>query len=388
VDDLTRVLTKRRKAMQTLSHLIRCARLGGRWATCHIAQVRSASSRVIHRLGRWADAVEPCRLPAPVPLPVRVPRLGAVALLPALLLAMLAASPALASRTSGFEATADGRLVDVQVQVDGSTAPLYFPSDGSDRRYFQAFRGRHYALAITNKTGRRIGVLIAVDGLNVVNGQRSRLAADEAMYVLDPWERTVIRGWRSSLQDVRQFVFVDEERSYAERTGQANGDLGWVRVLAFNERGQRWFDYAPGRVNERERGQSEDEVRPFGAREGKDENAPQAQRRDEAGAAPEVQGQEGDLVTPRKSAGSTKLLYGNDAAPAPQSVPGTGWGEKRWDPVRRVWFVPEPFPTDQLVLRYEYASGLRALGITPRGTRDRLWEREHGELGFAQPPRW
>ena len=33
-----------------------------------------------------------------------------------------------------------------------------------------------------------------------------------------------------------------------------------------------------------------------------------------------------------------------------------------------------------------YASGLRALGIIPR--RARVWERERGELGFAQPPRW
>lgn len=373
--------------MQTLLNPITCARLSGRWAARRIAGARSASSRVVRRLARWTDSLEPCRLPAPVPLPVRVPRLGAVILLPALMLAVLSASPVAASRGSGFETTADGRLVDVQVQVDGRTAPLYFPTDGSDRRYFQAFRGRHYALVITNNTGHRIGVLIAVDGLNVVNGQRSRLAADEAMYVLGPWEHTVIRGWRSSLQDVRQFVFVDEERSYAERTGQANGDLGWVRVLAFNERGRRWFDYSPGRVNERERGRSEDEVRPYGAREEKGGDAPQAQRRDEAGAAPEAQSQEGDVAGPRKTMGSTKSLYGE--SPAPQTaVPGTGWGEKRRDPVQRVWFVPESYATDQLVLRYEYASGLRALGIIPRGFRDRLWEREHGQLGFAQPPRW
>jgi len=39
------------------------------------------------------------------------------------------------------------------------------------------------------------------------------------------------------------------------------------------------------------------------------------------------------------------------------------------------------------VFRYEYASGLRALGIRPVRYRDRLWEREHGDLGFALPPR-
>ena len=42
--------------------------------------------------------------------------------------------------------------------------------------------------------------------------------------------------------------------------------------------------------------------------------------------------------------------------------------------------------SDQIVLRYEYASGLRALGINLQ--RNRLWDRERGELGFAQPPKW
>jgi len=54
-------------------------------------------------------------------------------------------------------------------------------------------------------------------------------------------------------------------------------------------------------------------------------------------------------------------------------------------PTTEVDFEPVRRATDQLVLRYEYASGLHALGIFPRG--NRTWEREHGQLGFAQPPR-
>ncbi len=307
-------------------------------------------------------------------------------LIPVLMLAVMAATPADAARGSRFELTADGRLVDVQVLVGGDATPLYFPGDRHDRRYFQAFRGRNYSLAVTNNSGRRIGVLIAVDGLNVVNGERSRLASGEAMYVLDPWERTVIRGWRSSLDDVRKFVFVDEERSYAERTGQANGDLGWIRVLAFNEGGHAWYD-APGRVKERERvRENDDEVRPYGSLDERGGEDSKAERRDMAERAPEAQGQDGDVVGPRKPQTSTKSLERSEP-PSAQSVPGTGWGERRRDPVRRVWFVPQTHATDHLVFRYEYASGLRALGIRPRGTRDRVWERENGELGFAQPPR-
>jgi hypothetical protein len=70
------------------------------------------------------------------------------------------------------------------------------------------------------------------------------------------------------------------------------------------------------------------------------------------------------------------------------SNPGTGWGERRRDVVNRTWFTAESTPADHIVLRYEYRSGLRALGIDVRRHRDRLWEREGGDLGFAQPPRW
>jgi hypothetical protein len=68
------------------------------------------------------------------------------------------------------------------------------------------------------------------------------------------------------------------------------------------------------------------------------------------------------------------------------SFPGTGWGQHQYDHVNRVQFTAQRWATDQIVFRYEYASGLRALGIFPN--RDRLRERDNGELGFAKPPAW
>ena len=78
---------------------------------------------------------------------------------------------------------------------------------------------------------------------------------------------------------------------------------------------------------------------------------------------------------------------GQDEAPrAEGAFPGTGWGEHRSDPVQRVEFTAERRAADTIVFRYEYASGLRALGIIRH--RDRLRDRDNGELGFAKPPRW
>lgn len=271
---------------------------------------------------------------------------------------VLATERVLYKPASSAHSTADGSLVDVQVQVSGSSAPLFFRPGQWDRHYFEAFKGRNYSLVVRNTTGRRVGVVIAVDGINVVNGEITRLANDEPMYVLDPYERAVIRGWRTSLDEVRKFVFVDEERSYAERTGQANGDLGWIRVLAFREV-QPFFRAEP-KVRERrdDLGSREESAAPAPSAE----RAPLAQKESRAG----LEGEAG-----RQSM--------NDANP------GTGWGDRKHDPVQRTFFQAERRATDHLVLRYEYANGLRALGIHTR--RPRLWDREDGLLGFAKPPK-
>ena len=279
---------------------------------------------------------------------------------------------------SNSHASIGGNIVDVQVKVDGAQAPLYFKSGTHDRHYFQAFKGRNYSLVLRNTTGRRIGVLIAVDGLNVVNGERSSLDRHEQMYVLDPWESAEIQGWRSSLEDVRRFVFVDEDRSYAERTGQANGDMGWIRVMAYREvERQPWW----GRWTQPQGKYREDSRDARGQLDG---TAPEATN--EAAPAPA----KGEMKAAQPQAESRSMGgqgYAQDQAPqAPQAAPGTGWGDRRYDPVQQTSFEPQAWAADQVVLRYEYASGLRALGSYLR--QPRVFERERGERGFAKPPRW
>jgi len=279
-----------------------------------------------------------------------------------------------------WDRTANGSLVDVQVLVAGQAAPLYFAPGRWDRRYFQALRGRNYALRVHNRTGRRVGVLIAVDGLNVVNGERSSLRRNEAMYVLDPWESATIRGWRTSLDQVRQFVFVDEERSYAERTGQANGDMGWIRVLAFEERRpMAWFSRPELRrpLGDASGGRADGDLRENESRDAR----PQANEAPVLGTD-RVLRQE--MSAPRSAEKS--MAEGMAAAPQADAYPGTGWGERRQDPVRETSFVAAATAGDHLVFRYEYATSLRALGIALDG--DRLRNRERGELGFAKPPKW
>jgi hypothetical protein len=301
--------------------------------------------------------------------------------LPAILAlaATFAAAPARADWEWNTDTWARGQAVEAQLMVDGSAAPLYLSNRADMRRYFQAYAGRNYAIVVHNTTGQRLGVNIAVDGLNVVSGTRSTLSPDEQMYVLGPWETTTIRGWRTSLNDIQRFVFVDEQRSYASRTGQANADMGWIRVQSYREQ-RPWWQPRPRLAEDR---RTRDELmggRNEPQRSAVPEAAPvpaPAQGRAEA-ASPQVQS-EGEAM--RKQAGDA--LGRNDEG---GSFPGTGWGEHRSDPVQRVEFTAEQRATDTLNFRYEYASGLQALGIYRH--RDRLRERDNGELGFAKPPRW
>src|SRR5215831_4307494 len=91
---------------------------------------------------------------------------------------ILAATLAAHGRASASQVLnhADGHLVEVSVLVDGAPAPLYLRPGHWDREYFQAFKKKNYALQITNNSSQRVAVLISVDGLNVVDGKKSKLA--------------------------------------------------------------------------------------------------------------------------------------------------------------------------------------------------------------------
>jgi hypothetical protein len=213
------------------------------------------------------------------------------------------------------------------------------------------------------------------------------------MYVLGPWEQTTVRGWRSSLSDVREFTFVDERSSYAARAGKANGHMGWIEVAVFREQralvgrpcgpqpwvcGDRPVDRtmepeARKELNDEGRASRKDEDRSAGAASPKASEPEAARDREDKAESPSA-----DLYRPAP------------AAPSAKSFPGTGWGDRAYDPVTVVEFRAERVAAEQVTLRYEYAGTLRALGIlpSPYPSRDRLGERERGDLGFARPPAW
>ncbi len=289
---------------------------------------------------------------------------------PVLVLGVLAVPGARAHEGSGGA----GRLVDVSVEVEGRTSPLYAAADGSGRFYFEAREGGRYSIRLANRTGERLGAVVTVDGLNVVSGLRD--AGLGRMYVIGPWEDTTIRGWRSSLADVRRFTFVDERASYAARSGKANSKMGWVEVAVHREQRRyvyRPYPYPPYAPPYEPSARDRSEEAPYSPEFGRSDENDVASKDAPAAEAPVLR----QPAAPEASAGA-------------RSYPGTGWGARTDDAAVVVSFDPEPNPAERVTLRYEYRSALVALGILPRPWygRDRLREREQGVAGFAKPPAW
>ena len=212
---------------------------------------------------------------------------------------------------------------------------------GELRAYLEAERGRNYGIRVRNYTGARIGLVIAVDGRNIISGEKSHLRASEPMYVLGAHGQATYEGWRTSDTRVQRFFFTDVENSYAEAWGDRSA-MGVIAVAAFRE--------VP-RIQPRRRS-------------GRQEMAPKAS-------------------SPGESR-SGKSMESADAA----SAAGTGFGESHDSRSVRVHFQPQRHAFAKQFLKYEWRESLVRLGIireTPPV--NRFWPEQLGQAqGFAPYP--
>lgn len=94
--------------------------------------------------------------------------------------------------------------------------------------------GQRYTVLLENRTAARFEALVTVDGLDVVSGAQGSYA--NRGYILQPFGRLEIRGFRQSLERVAAFRFGAVGDSYAAQQGDAR-NVGVVGVALFAERG-------------------------------------------------------------------------------------------------------------------------------------------------------
>jgi hypothetical protein len=210
--------------------------------------------------------------------------------------------------------------------------------DDALRSYLQADQGAHYEVRVRNTTGERLGLVIAVDGRNIINGQKSGLARGEPMYVLDAWQTESYAGWRASLDAINEFYFTDWKDSYAESFGDRSA-RGVIAVAVYHEVAPPPPVYQPD--PEEQRGRSADSAARAPA--AKSEHS---QREDES--------------------------------------PGTGYGERRVDPAVRVDFVAQSNPDSRHFIKYEWRETLCRKHLVDCSETNRFWD--ESALSFAPPP--
>jgi hypothetical protein len=232
--------------------------------------------------------------------------------------------------------------VAIEVVSDSGSAfrsiPLRSFRSGGTRivkHYLEARRGENYGVIVRNMTPKRIGVVLAVDGRNIISGKRSDLGSHESLYVLNGCEQARYDGWRTAEDRVHRFYFTETADSYAAKTFGDTTAMGVIAVAVYRER-------------ERPRPQHEQKRR---------ENAPAPP------AESPAEGRAGALMD--RSA-------------------GTGFGDGKHSPTVTVAFEPEPVPVQKSLIKYEWRETLCRKGILPcrqeRG--NRLWD----EDGYAPYP--
>ena len=278
--------------------------------------------------------------PTFAPLAATVRRRGLLATCAVATLLGLAGPPA---------ALADSRLVQVDVLDRDSGDALHVWRDHG-RPVIAGRPGARYSVRLVNASGERVLAVVAIDGVNVVSGETASVG--QRGYVLEPWQRTEITGWRKSDDEVAAFEFTALADSYAARTGRPL-DVGVIGVAVFRE--------APAMTEITNALPS--------ARLGAMSKAPPAQALLAAPAPAATAMAPAATESARaKDAGSGQGLA--DAARAqPRDAPerlGTGHGARETSVVRVVTFQRASARPDQrLEIRYDSLDNLVAAGIVP-----------------------
>lgn len=260
------------------------------------------------------------------------------------------------------------------------------PRDGRSQRireyghngltYIEGRRGQPFTILLKNNSPARVLAVVSIDGIGIIDGQPA--TAESRGYILNGYSSTEIKGWRTSLDEVRQFVFEDKASSYAAGTvNDSNCGVIACKVIGEKAKPVPLFQVPPRRI-ERVYVPVPYPVYP--------------------GPQPlwcyETHEYTGSIV-PRGTSGMTSdtavyaccvqkgALAAEPAAHADFKL-GTGWGMPQSDPVNEVAFERGHEQTT-MALYYTDAASLQRVGVVL--SKDiAVSELPQGFNGFCRPP--
>jgi hypothetical protein len=204
------------------------------------------------------------------------------------------------------------------------------------KKYLEAGKGESYGVVIRNMSAGRIGVVIAVDGRNIISGKRSYLRNSEEMYILNGYEEASYDGWRTDSDTVHRFYFTDAADSYSVKTFEDTSAMGVIAVAVYREKERPHPLYQSKRLQ------------------------------------------------PSPAESSAGSLEAGKAGAARDESAGTGFGNEQYSPTVKVAFEPSSIPVQKTFVKYEWREVLCKRGVLQcrQETRNRLWDGE----GYAPYP--
>jgi hypothetical protein len=99
---------------------------------------------------------------------------------------------------------------ELDVRVHGHEVKEYLHEG---KTYIEGREGSEFTLWVVNHTPKTVLAVVSVDGLSVMDGKDASF--NSGGYVLKPYEKFEIPGWRLDLKNVAKFIFTVAGKSYA-----------------------------------------------------------------------------------------------------------------------------------------------------------------------------
>lgn len=120
--------------------------------------------------------------------------------------------------------------LELSIEVDGKRIPEF---GHRGKTYVEGRPGKNFFIKFRNSRAERVLVIPSVDGLSAIDGKSA--SQTSSGYVVQAYSSLTIPGWRTSLNEVRDFEFVSKGGSYAGKTaGEQN--CGVIGCVIFNEK--------------------------------------------------------------------------------------------------------------------------------------------------------
>lgn len=119
---------------------------------------------------------------------------------------------------------------ELSVEVNGRNIPEF---GSAGRTYVEGRKNNRYHIKFRNNSSSRVLVVPTVDGLSVVDGNPHH--DNSPGYVVQAYSSLTIQGWRTSLNEVREFEFGDKGGSVAGKTAGTQ-NVGVIGAMVFAEK--------------------------------------------------------------------------------------------------------------------------------------------------------